>query len=105
MSEPYLSESMKSGRIACHGKITSLANGFKLKNGSPFSLFIIATDGSTDPVKVSAKLAYDAAAAECPFSVNGWTETLVMELPANAINLTNYSVYWGCAEADEATTI
>ena len=101
----YLSESMKAGRIACHGKITSLSSGFKLKNGSPFSLFIIANDESTTPVKVSAKLAEDSSTSECPFAVNGWTETLVMELPVNAINLTNYAVYWGCAESDEAATL
>jgi hypothetical protein len=101
----YLSEEMKAGRIACHGKITSLANGFKLKDGGPFSLFIIPNDGSTTPVKADAKLADDAAVSECPFAVNGWTETLVLELPANAIDLTTHAVYWGSPEKGEAATL
>lgn len=104
MGQPYLSNEQVAGRINCHGQITNLTDGFKLKNENPFSLFIIPVADTTAPVIASARLIHDIAAGNCPFNVNCWTEPNVVELAASAINLSNYTVYWGSGIAAEVET-
>lgn len=92
-----ISEIMAAGRISSHGKITSLATAFSLGHNQFFSLFIVPKN--TDevlPVIMSVKLLEDEAYGNCPFNLNCWTEPAVLKIAANAINLTNYDVYWGC---------
>jgi hypothetical protein len=104
MAEPYLSDEQVAGRINCKGQIPSLSSAFKLKGEVPFSLFIIPVADSTAPIIVSARLVHESVVGNCPFNVNCWNEPSVVELPANAINLTNYTVYWGAGTFAEVET-
>lgn len=92
-----ISETMLAGRISSHGKIASLVSGFSLGHNQFFSLFIVPKD--TDevlPIVMSVKLLEDEAYGNCPFNLNCWTEPAVLKIAANAIDLTDYDVYWGC---------
>lgn len=93
MGKTFVSDVQNATRINSHGKITSLP--FSIADGTPFSIFIIPVTDSDAPILVSCKLSQDSAAAECPFNLKQWTEPSIVSIPADAINLTNYNVYWG----------
>lgn len=82
-------------RILTHGQITSLTNGFNL-NGLPFSIYVRpkSTVTATDMV-VNAKCITDSEASALPVPFNDWTPAAIVELAADAINLSSYDVYWG----------
>lgn len=83
-------------RILTHGKVTDLTSGFSLGNGRPFSVYV-RPKSSTDDVDivVNARCIGDSAASAIPVPFNAWSEAAIVELGANAINLSNYDVYWG----------
>lgn len=94
MDKPFVSESMKSGRILTHGKIVELP--FSLGT-VPFSIFIIpkTQPEAVVPVLVNCKLILDDESANCPFNINQWTEPAIISLPSDSIDLTLNDVYWG----------
>lgn len=101
MSQPFLSDEMKAGRISYHGKITDLTNAFKLKNGQFFSIFIIPTDETVTIVEANVRLYHESSASAFPFCAKEWASAAVVEIPALAIDLTANAVYWGASEYAE----
>lgn len=74
---------MNDLRILSHGKLSSLSSGFSL-GGSTFSILVIPKNTTVDlGTTVLCKCVCDTEASA---------------LPANAINLSNYDVYWGAGE-------
>lgn len=97
----YVSEQMFNSRITCHGQVTDLSNGFKLKDEQPFSLYIrpkAATAGAQD-VLVSVKLYKEDECSPIPVTLHGWQEFMAVELDAsNAELLARYDIYWGAGD-------
>ena len=93
MPKGFISEQMGSNRILSHGKITSLP--FKFNSYNPASLFIIPKVENGNPILINCRLYMDDTISPCPFVVNAWTETAVMEIPTGGVDLANYDIYWG----------
>lgn len=93
----YVSESMFVSRIVSKGRIESLANGFKLKDGAPFSVYVRPkTITSLDrDVLINCKLYKEDEFSECPVSLFTWVELVVIELAPSETLLESYDVYWG----------
>jgi len=90
---------MYSLRILAKGQITSLSSGFSL-GGKPFSIFVRSKQPtlSTNMV-VNCKLICDKEAGDFPILLGDWTPGAISELSANAIDLTQFDVYWGAGES------
>ncbi len=100
----YLSESMHAGRISAHGKITSLAADFKLKNNVPFSIFIVPKDVDAElklAETISVMLYQEDTHSDCPFTIGAWNEPSIVSIEANATLLDDYDVYWGAGQIAE----
>jgi hypothetical protein len=104
MNKGFVSSEMAAGRISSHKKITDLTNGFKLENGTHFTLFIVPKANVTAGVigvpdnaglMVDCKLYQDDDSSDFPVLFNQWTEAAIQEISADAIDLTTYDVYWG----------
>lgn len=89
---------MQFSRILTHGQITSMTNGFSL-DGEPFSIYV-RPKGTVTAVDmtVSAKCIGDKNLSALPVPFNDWTPASIVELGANAINLSSYDVYWGAGK-------
>ena len=88
--------SLYTGRVLSHGQITDLSEGFSL-GGLMFSLFIIPKGKSVDPtapVIVSCQTLQNDSAEDTPMAVNWWNPHALRSLPADAIDLDDYDVYW-----------
>lgn len=96
----YISEQMNAGRILSHGKITSLATGFKLKGNKPFSLYIKPKfNVSTLDTTLSVKCSQDDDFAEAPFAYNDWSPLAITEInTGQASVLDTNDLYWGCGD-------
>lgn len=97
-SNNYVSEQVFSSRIVSHGQVESLAHGFRLKDGQPFSLYIrpkSVTTVTTD-VLVNVRLYKEDKCSPMPVGVYCWQELMAVELDAsNAELLNEYEIYWG----------
>lgn len=103
MSNPnnhYVSEAMFASRITAKGKITSLTEGFKLKGGVPFSLYVRPKTLTTmeRDVLLDCRLLKDEASAPVPVSLFGWNELAITEIAPNALPLDSYDMWWGSGD-------
>lgn len=99
--EATVSDFMSGGRILSHGKITSLASGFKLKNDMPFTVYIRPKNGSTDiDVIIPVKLRKENDTTDVPVTFNDWSPLAITEIGASTITDDN-DVYWGSGEKAE----
>jgi len=92
-----------AGRLASHGKIADLTDGFSLENGHSFSILVITKaniSGSLVPIDdnqlllVDMELIQDRVSSVCPVPLNDWTPSSIKSLAANSIDLGVYDVYW-----------
>lgn len=92
----YISEFMSGGRIVSHGKITDLANGFKLSDGTPFSVYLRPKAGITDiDTTLSVRLYQDEKFSEAPVVYNDWSPMAIMEIAPDNDVLRRCDIYWG----------
>lgn len=100
----YISEQMYAGRILSHGKITSLASGFALRGGKPFTLFINPKkDAQTLAATLNVKCSQDDDFAEAPFACGDWSPLALAEIaPGQESILDENDLYWGCGDYAEA---
>lgn len=96
----YISEPMNAGRILSHGKITSLASGFSLNGGKPFSLYIKPKYSvSTLDTTLSVRCSQDDECAEAPFAYNDWSPLAIVEIASGQASiLETNDLYWGCGD-------
>lgn len=86
-------------RILAKGQIQDLSSGFSL-GGKPFSIFISKKQPTLDAyIVVNCKLICDREAGAFPCALNDWTPGEISEISPNAIDLTEYDVYWGAGES------
>lgn len=94
----YISEFMNGGRIVSHGKIESLATGFKLPNETPFSIYIRPKSASNSEdldVMLNVRCYQDETASEAPVVLNDWSPMAIVEIAPNIEILGEYDIYWG----------
>ena len=96
----HVTETLHAGRILSKGEITSLSQEFSLPQNVPFSLFLPRTASTASIEVINCKLYQETAPGPCPVNVGGWTEPLLLSLPAsNAGLLTNYRLFWGAGQS------
>jgi hypothetical protein len=102
---PETSYSMFTNRLGSHGEITDLSSNFKLDPQLPFSICVVPKNATTDIILiVDLKLHQDNESSDFPIPLSDWTPGGIIEIPAEAIDLTDYYVYWACgmkAEREE----
>lgn len=93
----YISEFMNGGRIVSHGKIQSLANGFKLPFEVPFSVYIKPKDFAVQELDVllNVRCYQDEVASPAPVVLNDWSPLAIVEIAPDMELLKNYDIYWG----------
>ncbi|MBO6117382.1 MAG: hypothetical protein J6P44_02440 [Bacteroidales bacterium] len=94
-----VTEIMYAGRVNAHGKITSLASDFSLKNNEPFALYVHPKTFTEDVMMtVNLKAYKDTGFSDCPINFDMWNPVSVVGIKAGAIDLTLYDVWWGAGE-------
>lgn len=90
-------DDIKSIRILSHGRITDLKKGFKLQDGSSFSVFVRQKKINTMDTNVlmACKLLGDKGASPLPVPIGDWSPAMIVEISPDAISLDEYEVYWG----------
>lgn len=90
---------MTDSRICAKGQITDLSHGFRLPNGSPFSLYVrpISDSIPTDTM-VPCKLICDKEVGNFPLHLGDWTPGKIVLLPPNAIDTEKFEIYWGASD-------
>lgn len=91
-----ISEFMHGGRIASHGKITDLSNGFSLPGRQRFSIYIRPKEETDEyDTVLSVRCSHDDELSEAPVLFNDWTPLALIEIGADSEILNNYDIYWG----------
>ena len=99
-----VSSEMRFSRINKHGKIASLSSAFSLTDKAVFSIVIIPKTNITAGVVAqpdnagiiaSVKMYHDETASDYFFKFLEETPASIIEIPATAIDLSKYDVYWG----------
>lgn len=86
-------------RILSHGKVADLSHGFALKDGKPFSICLIKKTVSMETnALVKCKCVGDSESSDLPVVIGDWTPALIASLAPNAVNMSNYDVYYGASE-------
>lgn len=93
----YISEQMTAGRVVSHGKITSLAGGFRLPDNLPFSLYIRPKFSvSTLDTTMNVRCYQDEQASEAPIAYNDWSPLAIVEIAAGQESILDTNdLYWG----------
>lgn len=92
----YVSEFMSGGRIVSKGKITDLSKGFKLSDGTPFSVYLRPKTGITDiDTTLSVKLYQEEEVSEAPVVYNDWSPLAITEIAPDNDVLKRCDIYWG----------
>lgn len=98
----YISEFMSGGRIVSHGKIESLAQGFKLPGDKLFSVYIRPKSAGTHVDTVlSVKCYQDKAFSDAPVALYDWSPMAIKEIAPNDEILSTCDLYWGSGTAVE----
>ena len=85
------------------GQITALTSAFTLQ-GKGFRLFLAIKGEGVDSIVAPNLIAYgDTTAKPCPLVAGQWSEQFIKEIPASAIDLTDYDVYYGLTEPTNYT--
>lgn len=94
----YISESNEAERLLSHGKIESLAGGFRLKGDLPFSLYVRPKfEVSTLDTTLQVRCTQDRDYAEAPFLYNDWSPLSVVAIAEGQDDvLSQVDLYWGC---------
>lgn len=97
----YVGEQMFVSRISAKGKITNLTNGFRLKGGVPFSVYVRPKNLSTmeRDILLSCKLYQEDTYSDVPVSLFSWVELVITSIAPNATLLNGYDIYWGSGDA------
>lgn len=99
----YISEFMNGGRIVSHGKIESLAQGFKLPGDMLFSVYARPkSTGSNVDTVLSVKCYQDEDFSDAPVAFHDWSPMAIKEIAPNDEILTTCDLYWGSGTAVEA---
>lgn len=89
---------MEYQRLLSKGQITDLSKGFNL-GGVPFSVYLRSKTGVVEnDTLIRCKLLCDKSDGDFPVPIGDWTPAMIVSLPANAIPLEKYEVYWGASE-------
>lgn len=90
-------DEVKSIRILSHGKVEDLKKGFKLEDGSSFSVYVRQKKINTmdSNVLLTCKLIGDKGASPLPVPIGDWSPAMITEISPGAISLDEYEVYWG----------
>lgn len=89
---------MYSLRILSKGKITDLSKGFDL-GGVPFSIYVRKKSVSMEAdLIVKCQLICDLKSGDLPVPVGDWTPAAIVKISPNAIDVTDYDVYWGAGQ-------
>lgn len=102
MEKGYVSPEMYATRLGSHGQITDLSSPFKLDPEVPFSICVVPKQATTDILLiVDLKLHQDDESSDFPVPLSDWTPGGIVEIPAEAIDLLSYDVYWACGTKAE----
>lgn len=94
--KPTTMNEMQSLRILSHGRIDDLSAGFKLRHSIPFSVYVRPKEMTLDhDMVIQAKCICDENVSALPVALNDWTPAAIVEIAPNAIDLSEYEVYWG----------
>ena len=94
----YISEFMNGGRIVLHGKKESLESGFRLPNGTPFSIYIRPKNSentSSLDIVLNVKCYQDDEFSDAPVAFNDWSPMAITEIAPNNDILETCDLYWG----------
>ena len=98
----YISEFMNGGRIVSHGKIESLAQGFKLPKNALFTVYARPKSQTVDMDTVlKVKCYQDDKFSDAPVPFYDWSPLAIREIAPDNEILTNCDLYWGSGEAME----
>ena len=95
----FIPDSIGSGRIVSHGKISSLAMGFSLPNKEGFTIYARPKVGvgiDTPDIVLSVKCMTDENASEIPVALNEWNSLYLQSIEPNNEILNSVDLYWGC---------
>ena len=91
---------MYSLRVLSHGEITDLSEDFSLK-GRPFSIFVrpkkLQSSLETS-ILLECKCICDKHSSNLPVPVGDWTPAAIVSIKKEAIDLSEFSVFWGAGE-------
>lgn len=90
---------MNQLKILSHGQVTDLSSGFSLGGGKGFSIFLKPKQATMLlNITVNCRCVNDNSFSVLPCPLNDWTPALIQSIGVNAIDLTEYDVYWGAHE-------
>ena len=103
----YVSETMFVSRIVAKGKIENLNNGFKLKDGATFSIYVRPKTLTTleRDMLLNCKLYKEDEFSACPINLFTWVELVITEIAPNTELLNSYDMYWGSGDGAKVATI
>lgn len=92
-----VTDEMFVSRITSKGKVESLANGFKLQDGQPFSVYIRPKTLTTleRDVLLDCRLYCEEQSSPVPVPLFTWVELEVLEIAPSEKLLESYDIYWG----------
>lgn len=93
----FVSPEMSVSRIVAKGKVGDLSNGFSLKGGKPFTVYIRPKTLSTleRDVLLNCKLYAESEFSEVPVPLFCWVELYITEIAPSDELLNGYDIYWG----------
>lgn len=101
-SKGYISEFMNGGRIVSHGKIESLAQGFKLPKDALFTVYARPKTQTADiDAVLSVKCYQDDSFSDAPVPLYDWSPLAIREIAPNDEILSVCDLYWGSGEVLE----
>lgn len=91
---------MNQLKILSHGQVTDLSSGFSLGGGKGgFSIFLKPKQATMLlNITVNCRCVNDSSFSVLPCPLNDWIPALIHKLEPNAVNLSQYDVYWGSSE-------
>lgn len=98
----FIPDSIGSGRIVSHGKISSLAMGFSLPNKEGFTIYArpkVGVEIDTPDIVLSVKCMTDENASEIPVALNEWNSLYLQSIEPNNEILNSVDLYWGAGFA------
>lgn len=105
MAKNYVTEQMFVSRITSKGKVESLAGGFRLKDGAPFSVYVRPKSLTTleRDMLLDCRLYCEEQSSTVPVPLFTWVELEVVEIAPSDTLLESYDIWWGAG--DEGTPI
>lgn len=99
----YVTTEMAVSRLVDWGQITDLSQDFRLKGGTPFSVFVRPTGTAGTSIVISAEPYQREGFVPTPVALDGWNELLITAIEANSIDLATYDVWWGAGASSESS--